>query len=679
MNKYLILCTIAASCLSIYAKPKAENGEQPSYSIETDEVVVTGGFPSTQHENAVKIEVMKLDTLQHHSSSNFTELLARIPGVDMISKGSGVSKPVIRGLSMNDILVLSNGVRYENYQYSSHHPLGVDKGGIEQVEIIKGPASLLYGSDAIGGVINFIKEKPAPQNTVMGDYTLNLFSNSLGMSNNLGIKGATEHLNGGIRVGQQSTADYLMGGGVFVPNSRTREQSVNAAAGYSGTPGSFNLYYDYSKQLLGLVEDEPVEEITERGRDCEIFYQQLNTHLISSRNKLQAGRVNLDINGAFQHTELTHMGDVSEYELQMGLSTITYEAKLHLPSGKQSDYILGIQGTNQINTNVNDRETILLPNAVSANYSGFALLQQTFFNKLKVQAGLRYDQKSMETEQVGLPGDPGTYRPALNKNYGSFSGSVGATYHFSENMLFRANLASAYRTPNLAELTSNGQHETRYEVGDASLVPEKSLEGDMSVHYHRENLTVDVAGFYNAIRDYIFISPTGESTSTQLPIYRYMQQNSTLVGGEAGVHYHPNTARWLHLEATFASVVGKQKNGDYLPFIPAHKLNGEIRVEKDQLLFFDKVFAFVGTRTAFDQNRPAPDETAAAGYTLFDVGLNGRFFVNQQRVTVSLSANNILDTKYVDHLSTLKEVNLFDPGRNIILSVKIPFFYGSKL
>lgn len=678
MNKFFIVCTIAASCLSIYAQPSADNGEQPSYSIETDEVVVSGGFPATQHENAVKIEVLKLDTLRHHSTSNFTELLTRIPGVDMISKGSGVSKPVIRGLSMNDILVLSNGVRYENYQYSSHHPLGIGDEGIEQVEVIKGPASLLYGSDAIGGVINFIKEKPAPQNTVMGDYALNLFSNSLGMSNNLGIKGASEHLFGGIRVGQQSTADYLMGGGDFVPNSRTREQSVNATAGYTGTPGTFNLYYDYSKQQLGLVEDEPVDLITERGRNCSIFYQQLNTHLISSRNKVNAGTMKLDINGAYQQTELTHMGDVSEYELQMSLTTLTYEAKLHVPWGEQSDFIVGGQGINQFNTNLNDRETILLPDAVSSTYSGFALLQQTFFNRLKVQAGLRYDQKFMETEQVGLPSNLTTYRSALNRNYGSFSGSLGATYHYSESLLFRANLASAYRTPNLAELTSNGQHETRYEVGDASLVPEKSMEGDVSVHYHRENLTVDVAGFYNAIRDYIFISPTGALTSTQLPIYQYMQQNSTLVGGEAGVHYHPNTARWLHLEGTFASVVGKQQNGDYLPFIPAQKLNGEIRVEKDKVLFFDKAFVFMGARMAFDQNRPAPDETATAGYTLFDVGLNGTVMLGKQLVTVSLSANNVLDTKYVDHLSTLKEVNLFDPGRNIILSVKIPFAFTSN-
>ncbi|HNZ71952.1 MAG TPA: TonB-dependent receptor plug domain-containing protein, partial [Prolixibacteraceae bacterium] len=136
--------------------------------------MVSGGYHSTQHENAVKIDVLKLNPKEITATPNFTEVLTRVPGVDMISKGSGISKPVIRGLSMNDILVLNNSVRYENYQYSSHHPLGIDEFGIEDVEVIKGPASLLYGSDAIGGVINFIKEKPAPQHTITGDYNLQL-------------------------------------------------------------------------------------------------------------------------------------------------------------------------------------------------------------------------------------------------------------------------------------------------------------------------------------------------------------------------------------------------------------------------------------------------------------------------------------------------------------------------
>jgi iron complex outermembrane recepter protein len=177
-------------------------------TIEAGEVIISGYYNSTQHDNAVKIDVLKIDHLTTKSTANFSEVLTRVPGVDMISKGTGVSKPVIRGLSMNDILVLNNGVRFENYQYSSHHPLGIDEFGIEDVEIIKGPASLLYGSDAIGCVINLIKEKPVPVNTTSGDYNLQLVSNSLGIINNFGLKAASKKVFGGIRIGQKTTFFY---------------------------------------------------------------------------------------------------------------------------------------------------------------------------------------------------------------------------------------------------------------------------------------------------------------------------------------------------------------------------------------------------------------------------------------------------------------------------------------
>lgn len=641
--------------------------------IEAEEIVVTGGYSSTQHENAVKIDVLKLDQLSNMGTPNFVEVLTKVPGVDMISKGSGVSKPVIRGLSMNDILVLNNGVRFENYQYSSHHPMGIDEFGVDNVEIIKGPASLLYGSDAIGGVINFIKERPAPQNSVVGDYNIQLFSNSLGMTNSFGIKGTSNNFFGGIRVGQKTNADYLMGGGDFVPNSRSQEYSLKTNTGYTGKIGTFRLYYDYNKQNLGLVEDEPVEVITERGRNCEIYYEQLNTHLVSSQNKLYMGKMKLDVNSAYQNTELIHFGEINEYEIQMKLATLTYETKLYLPSDKNSEYIMGFQGMNQENTNENDRETKLLPNANTNNYSGFVLLQRTFFEKLKLQTGLRYDYKTINSKSIDNASDLSTYRPALDKNYGSFSGSVGATYTLSEKLLFRANIASAYRTPNLAELTSNGQHETRYEVGDSKLSPENSYESDLNLHYHADNFTFDIAGFYNVVDNFIFISPTGENTTSGIPIYKYMQKNSFLYGGEAGFHLHPLSAKWLHFQTIYSSVIGKQKDGDYLPFIPANKLNFEFRASTDRLAFMHNAFVSVNSSTVFNQNNAAPDETTTKGYSLINLGIGCSIKVGKQSLQIAISANNIFDKKYVDHLSTLKEVNMYDPGRNISLSVKVPF------
>lgn len=642
-------------------------------AIEMEAIVVSGGYNSTQHENAVKIDILKLDPLMNKKTPNFTEVLSKVPGVNMISKGPGVSKPVIRGLSMNDILILNNGVRFENYQYSSHHPLGIDEYGIENVEIIKGPASLLYGSDAIGGVINFIKEKPAPIGNIIGDYNMQLFSNTLGMTNNLGIKGASKKFFGGARFGQKTNSDFLQGGGTFVPNTRFNEYSFKANAGFTDKIGTFKFFYDLNNQKLGLAEDEAIEEITERSRVNEIFYQEFNTHLLSTQNKLYLGKFKLDINAALQNTGLAHIGEVDVYELQMKLTTLTYEANLHLPSKENSEYIIGFQGFNQNNTNINDREVILLPDAATNNYSAFTLLQFTFFEKLKLQTGARYDKKFISTQAVGNPGDAMSYRAPLDKSFGSFSGSIGATYHFSEKLLFRANYAAAFRTPNLAELTSNGQHELRYEIGDPNLVPENSYETDLSVHYHQDNFTFDIAGFYNAVNHFIFITPTGEITSSGINIFRYKQANSSLVGGEAGLHFHPKSIKWLHFETTFSSVTGKQKNGDYLPFIPANKLNFELRGEKEKLLFFEDAFITGNTGTSFNQNNAAPDETITKGYTLVDLSVGGSIKINNQLVLLSLSANNIFDKKYIDHLSTLKEVNLFDPGRNVTFSLKIPF------
>jgi len=639
--------------------------------VEAEEIVVTGGQHSTQHDNAVKIEVLNLDDAHVQATPNFSEMLTRIPGVDMISKGSGVSKPVIRGLSMNDILILNNGVRFENYQYSSHHPLGIDEFGTERVEVIKGPASLLYGSDAMGGVLNFIKEKPASQNSLQGDYQLQLFSNSLGESSSLGLKAAGEHVFGGIRFSEKSHADYLQGGGDFLANSRFTEVSAKANVGFNSNRGSYRLFYDYNQQKLGLVEQEALDEISERGRACAIFYQHLQTHLLSSQNRLFLGKTKLDLNAAYQNTGLAHIGEANAYELEMQLATLTYEAKLQLPSRGTSAYIVGFQGMNQENTNLNDRETILLPNAVIQNYSAFGFVQQEV-GLFRLQTGLRYDYKTLQSQAVGNPAEAETYRSALDKNFGSLSGSLGFTYHPTESFYFRSNLATAFRTPNLAELTSNGPHEAIYEMGDETLQPEKSVEFDMSAHWHKTHFTLDLAGFYNLVNDFIFQAPTGLKTPGGISIYRYRQSDSRLYGGEAGLHVHPQYLPWLHVETTYAWVVGRQRSGDYLPFVPAQKINVELRAETNRLGVLSNAFVEARMHHAFDQNHPAPVETATPGYSLFDLGIGGTLDWRSQPFMLGLTVSNLFDVRYVDHLSTLKEVGAFNPGRNVILSLKIP-------
>jgi len=273
---------------------------------------------------------------------------------------------------------------------------------------------------------------------------------------------------------------------------------------------------------------------------------------------------------------------------------------------------------------------------------------------------------------VGLPED-NDFRPKLDKDFGSFSGYLGATYELADKLFFRGNFAAAYRTPNLAELTSNGIHETRYEIGNSDLVPQKAYESDISVHYHVGNLTLDLAGYYNIIDDYIFISPTTDTTPGGDQVYRYGQADAALVGGEAGFHVHPERLKWIHFEGAFSTVTGKMDNGNYLPFIPANKLNFELKFEKELIGILKESFIKINSSTAFDQNKPAPDEEPSEGYTLINAAIGTTIPAGQVEFQVQLSVSNLFDKKYIDHLSTLKEVGFFDPGRNIALSVSIPF------
>ena len=640
--------------------------------IQSQEVVITGGYVSSQHENAVKIDVLRSKDIALLGTPNFMESLTKVPGVDMIAKGQGVSKPVIRGLSMNDVLVMNNGVRIENYQFSENHPLGIDDNDVERVEIIKGPASLLYGSDAIGGVINFIKEKPAPVGKILGGYRIQLHSNTLGMNNSIGLKGASKNLFGGFRFGNKTHADYLQGGGDYVPNSRFNEMTFNANTGYTGKIGTFKLFYNYFKQDLGMTVPAVKPLITEQGRKNEIWFQDLEHQLLSSQNSLYIGKFKWDINAAYQNALRKLQTTLDVPFVEMNLNTITYESKLYLPSNDKSEYIIGLQGMSQNNRNANNRVSQFLPDANINNIGFLGLAQYTFFKKLKMQGGLRFDMYKTETFALGAEGTS-SYHSPVNKYFSNLNGSIGATYSTNEKLLFRANFAKGYRVPNLSELTSNGMHGNRYEIGNENLSPENSFETDLSMHYHGEFLSFDLAGFYNQINDYIFISPTEDKTSTGVGIYRFSQINAKLYGGEAGIHFHPKSLPWLHIEGTYSFVVGKQENGNYLPFIPAQKFRYEIRAEREKIGFLKKPSIKLSALTALKQGNPSPYETATDDYTLVNMSLYAEILISKQTLVFGISANNLFDKQYFDHLSTLKPLNYYNQGRNISLSLKIPF------
>ncbi|MFW6275694.1 MAG: TonB-dependent receptor, partial [bacterium] len=544
--------------------------------LQAEEVVISGGRHSTQHENAMKIELIQSKEIAAAGTPTFTEAIAKIPGVDMISKGTGVAKPVIRGLSMTNILMLNNGVKMENFQFSENHPFIIDEFGVDQIEIIKGPASLLYGSDAVGGVINVLKEKPAPVGKILGDFNTQYHSNTEGVVSNVGVKGSSEHLFWGIRAGVKSHTDYKDGNGDYVPNTRFNENSFKANIGMNKTFGLFRLYYDYNQPKLGMCVGNAVPLTTVNGRENKIWYQDLTNHVISSRNSLFLGKYKVDLNAAYQmnNRRLQTDENMPAFEMvDMDLNTFSYEVKTYLPSTENSEYIIGLQGANKTNRN-HEAPDRVLPDADVNDLSAFGLAQHTFIDKLKTQAGIRYDYRSISTEVE-------TNNEAVDKNYGNLSASMGATYKVKENFLLRANIASAYRTPNIAELTQNGMHGARYEQGNPDLASQRNYEADISAHYHSNFVMVDISGFYNHVNDYIFIAPTNDTIQSGDKIFRYSQTNAALYGGELSIDVLP--VNWLNLKTSYAYLIGKQEDGNYLPFIPQNKLRFEMKFQKQEL------------------------------------------------------------------------------------------------
>jgi iron complex outermembrane recepter protein len=641
--------------------------------IETSETVISGGTFANQHESALKIDIIRPGEAGASSTATASELLTQLPGVDMISKGQGVSKPSIRGLAMNNILILENGFRVENYQYSDHHPLGIDEHGVGTIEVIKGPASLIYGSDAMGGVINFLGEMPAPVGKIQGEYEAKLFSSSLGQDQSISLHGAKEKWHAGIRASQRSHADYLQGDGNFVPNTRFNEKNLKANLGLSSRRSVHRVFFSIGDLSYGISEHEVEDLISERGRKVEYFYQDFSNWSLANSNRFFWGKTKFELNASARRGSLLHAEEAEEVEIEMRLLTYSLESKLNIPLGKKAMLLAGLQTFRQNNLNLNLREVILLPNATMTDISGFMLIEYSPAERLHLQAGLRADQRQINSESVGDSLSP-FYRQALSPKYQSPSLAVGGTYHLTSHWLIRANLASSHRNPTLAELSSRGLHELRFEVGDASLKTQRGLQVDLGSHLHKQNITMDIALFHSIIDDYIFISPDGDTTNEGYSIYRYIQKDARIRGAEFALHYHPESLSWLHIAADLSMLEGILVNEEHLPYIPALKTNLEFMVRGKGNKYLSSPWVSVRIHRAASQTNPAPEEESTESYTLvhFHAGTELPFI--SKGCSVRVGVNNLLDINYVDHLSLLKESGFYNPGRNISISLNIPFY-----
>jgi len=653
-------------------------------SVTTQDVVVSGGFPSSQHENSIKISVLPKQELELLATPSLGEKLASIPGVDVISRSPGVSTPVIRGLSLNNILFLNNGVRLENFQFSTDHPFLVNDQGADHIEVIKGPASLLYGSDAMGGVINMLHEKPAPTNTLKADISSQYHSVTQGIVTNVGVKASHKNWFWMMRANQQSHKDYKDGDGNYVPNTRFNSNGLQLGLGMIKDFGSFKIYYDYLRPKLGMTNGESVGLAETENRKNHYWYQNLTQHLISSRNRLFLGNYKLELNAAYQFNQRRLNGNPESETFRlvdMDLNTFTYDSKLYFPGSETSEFLVGIQGMHQSNTN-HEAPNRIIPNAQIDDFSVFALLKKEI-KDVGLQFGLRYDHRSMyvpeqeagghshgESEEHEEEDEHEEEMVHINRKFDNLNASLGATFYLTEKLLMRTNFATGYRVPNLAELSQHGLHGNRFEEGNMNLDPQKSLESDLGIHYHTQKHNIDFSLFYNKVYDYIYLAPTDEPAPEGSGfVYSYEQQDAKLYGGEIAINVAP--ASFMKYHADYAMVIAKQDKGGRIPFIPQHKLNNSIRFFAKGNQIFQSPFIGLSWKHAFEQKHPSQFESKTPAYDLIAIQAGTDFKLGKYQASLLLSADNLFNEKYVDHLSSLKPLNFYNPGRNT--SVKFAF------
>jgi iron complex outermembrane receptor protein len=633
--------------------------------FEMDEVIISTAFNKLQKDNVMKVSHKSVAAMERSGVQNLMDGISQVAGVSKLSTGAGISKPVIRGLTGNRVLIYNQGVRLENFQFGEAHGMGLEPSGINGVEVIKGPASLLYGSDALGGVVYLVPEKFASKNKTKADVKMQYFSNTQGAHATAGVKTSGKEWQFLSRIAYNINADYQVPDDKRVFNSRYRSTDVKLALGNKTDKRTTDLRYNYNYAQNGLPLATKNIEADYTMLDK---YQDVTNHNISLKNEFKLDRSKIKTNIGFTaHKRILKWEGVDKIGMQ--LNTLNLDTKYYLPKRKYFESIIGVQAMWQNNNNFGKH--YLLPDANVQNIGLFTTIN--YQKKQTVwQAGMRYDYRHISTKQVGEQGEM-YFRKAVEKNLGSFTGALGMKTDINKKTHLRLNIASGFRAPNLAELTSNGAHGNRVEIGNEHLQNEQNIQFDANLEYESTHFEFFVNSFYNRINNYIYLQPQNRMLNS-LPVYAYQQNNAYLYGGEAGLHLHPHPLDWLHISSSFETVTGMLQNANYLPLIPANQWKNQIRLtNRHPHKYIKKYYLNFGINHTFAADKVSSFEKQMPAYTLLNASLGANINIGKVKMTTNVSVHNALNVNYINHLSVLRDKNIADMGSNVILTLHIKF------
>ena len=694
-----------------------------------DEVVVTGVSRNTvARKNPVPVAIIGKKEMVAQVNTNLIDAIVRgVPGISAVTTGPNISKPFIRGLGYNRVLTLYDGLRQEGQQWGDEHGIEIDQYGVSRAEVVKGPASLTYGSDALAGVINIIPEVPAgPQNKLQGSFLTDYQTNNGLVGSSLGFSLQRNDWKYALRGTVRTAHSYRNPVDGYVYGTAFRETNLSALTqldkkwGYTHFGATLynnlqeipdgsrdSLTRKFTRQVREGDEDDIrnrpiVPEADLKTYSLNPLHQHIQHYRLYNRSMFRLGGGELTGTLGFQQSirrEYNHPVYPSQAGLYVVLNTLNYDLRYNLPAMAGVETSVGVNGMYQVNKS-KDATDFPIPDYRLFDIGGFVFARKSF-GKLDVSGGIRYDLRHIRWDDFYVGEDKNTgfgHRandsagavlqfPAFSNNYTGMSGSLGITYNISGRVLIKGNIARGYRAPNIPEIGSNGLDPGAHIVylGNRGFKPEFSFQQDLGFLAYLPDLDLSVELFNNNIQHYIYQARLYDANGEPVVIvpgnvtYSYQQSKARLFGAEVTANLHPRRWAWFSWNNSLAYTEGQNRNRElidqygrlakYLPLIPPLHIRSDLKLTAPGWKRFRQAYIRGGVDVYAAQSRyygVDNTETYTPGYTLVNVGVGATIENKQDKPLFELyvQADNLFDKAYQSSLNRLKYFEYYSASPN---------------
>ena len=704
-------------CTAVAAQEVKHNHAEDSTDVffrhlNLNEVMVTGVTGDTKLKHATApVSIVTPQVLRATTSTNIIDVIAHQPGVSQLTTGGSISKPIIRGLGYNRVIVMSEGVRQEGQQWGDEHGVEVDGSSVGSVEILKGPASLMYGSDAMAGVVILHAQPLLAEGEMRANVSTEYQTNNGLFHYSLQMAGNQKGFVWDARYSDKMAHAYKNKYDGYVPGSQFRERAGRLMLGVNKAWGHSRLTCTAYHLTPGIIEGERDPETGESEHEegwtghqygKSLPFQQVKHYKAVWDNSLNLSSGYLKaIIGYQQNRRQEFEESMDEYELYFKLHTLTYDLRYITNEWNGWKLSTGIGGMYQKSSNKGDE--YLIPDYRLFDFGLYATTTKSLDEHWTLNGGVRYDHRRLHGYELIEDGD--LRFNDFSRHFNDLTGSIGAVCNINEHLNLRLNLARGFRTPNMSELASNGVHEgsIRYELGNQHLKAEYSLQADLGLDFTSRYVSAQLALFANRIDNYIFTHRVAEVIDPDFITYAYTQGDARLLGFEAGVDFHPIHS--VHFSNTFSYVNAQLLNATpdtkYLPFTPAPKWSSELKWELSHhshptvahhhttdaahRSLLNNLYVAAGLDCYLKQSNIYNDgdtETPTPGYALLSLSAGSDIQVKGKKIAeFYITADNLFNLAYQNHLSRLKYANenvitgrrgVYNMGRNIIFKVVVP-------